>query len=57
MYNPTSNSWEVVSHMITPRWNCIAAVLPNPHKLMIIGGSTVGFEAIATDSTEFAIIE
>ena len=53
MYNPTVNSWEVISHMITHRWNCIAAVLSN-NELMVIGGSTVGFAAVATDSVEFA---
>ena len=53
MYNPTVNSWEVISHMITRRWNCIAAVLPN-NELMVIGGSSVGFAAVATDSVEFA---
>ena len=52
MYNQTANSWEVVSHMRTPWWNCIAAVLPK-NQLMVIGGSTVDFAAIATDSTEF----
>ena len=56
MYNRTANSWEVVSHMRTPRWNCIAAVL-SMNQLMVIGGSTVGFAAIATDSTEFATVE
>ena len=39
--------------MITHRWNCIAAVLSN-NELMVIGGSTVGFAAVATDSVEFA---
>ena len=56
MYNPAADSWEITSHMLTPRWNCIATVLPN-NKLMVIGGSTVGFAAIATDSIEVATIE
>ena len=29
MYSPTTDSWEVISHMRTPRRLCIAAVLPN----------------------------
>ena len=56
MYTPTTDSWEVISHMGTPRWNCIAAVLPD-NQLMVIGGSTVGYAALATDSTEFATLE
>ena len=56
MYTPTTDSWEVISHMGTPRWNCIAAVLPD-NQLMVVGGSTVGYAALATDSTEFATLE
>ena len=56
MYTPTTDSWEVISHMGTPRWNCTAAVLPG-NQLMVIGGSTVGYTALATDSTEFATLE
>ena len=29
MYNPTTDSWEFISHMGTPRYSCIAAALPN----------------------------
>ena len=52
-YNPTTDSWEVISHMATPRCYCIAAVLPN-NQLMVVGGYTIGGE---TDSVELAIIE
>jgi hypothetical protein len=38
-YQPTTNSWEVVSHMITPRSECLAAVLPD-NQLMVVGGRT-----------------
>ena len=38
MYNPTTDSWEVISHMETPRKECIAAVLCN--QLMVVGGFT-----------------
>jgi serine/threonine protein kinase len=48
MYNPTTDSWEVISHMGTPRRSCIAAVLPN-NQLMVVGGITV--------SVEFASVE
>ena len=37
MYNPDSDSWEVISHMATPRYYCFAAVLPN-NQLMVVGG-------------------
>ena len=36
-YIPTNNSWEVISHMVTPRYNCFAAVLPD-NQVMVIGG-------------------
>ena len=53
MYNPTTDSWEVISHMGTPRYSCIAAVLPN-NQLMVVGGY-VG--SVSTNSVEFASIE
>ena len=53
MYNPTTNFWEVISHMATPRYNCYAAVLPN-NQLMVVGGKTDSGE---TDSVELAAIE
>ena len=47
MYNTTTNSWEVISHMITPRRLCLVAVLPH-NELMVVGGDT--------DSVEIASI-
>jgi hypothetical protein len=41
--------------MGTPRYNCIAAVLPN-NQLMVVGGYT-GSKDGATDSVEFASVE
>ena len=38
-YNTTTNSWEVISHMTTPRRNCLVAVVPG-NKLMVVGGET-----------------
>ena len=56
VYNPTTDSWEVISHMATPRCACIAGILPN-NQLMVVGGRTgTGFES-ETDSVEFATIE
>ena len=54
MYNPTTNSWEVISHMGTPRYDCIAAALPN-NQLMVVGGYMSAYGT--TDSVEFASVE
>ena len=53
MYNPDSDSWEVISHMATPRRLCFAAVLPN-NQLMVVGGET---GRSVTDSVELATVE
>ena len=37
MYNSTTNSWEIISHMTTGRRLCFTAVLPD-NRLMIAGG-------------------
>ena len=42
MYNPTTDSWEVISHMRIPRRECFAAVLPN-NQLMVVGGRVTDF--------------
>ena len=54
MYNPATDSWEVISHMRTPRCNCIAAALPD-NQLMVVGGYISTYEK--TDSVELASIE
>ena len=51
-YNPTTNSWEVISRMATPRRRCLVAVLPH-NELMVVGGETFG---TSTDSVEIATI-
>ena len=53
MYNPTANSWKVISHMKTPRFHCLVAVLLH-NKLMVVGGGTPNIWA--TDSVEIATI-
>ena len=53
MYDSTAVSWEIISHMTTPRYNCYAAVLSN-NKLMVGGGGT---ENGKTDSVEIATVE
>ena len=52
MYNTTTNSWELISHMTTPRESCLVAVLPH-NELMVVGGGTPGG---VTDSVEIATI-
>ena len=39
MYNSTTNSWHIISHMITGRMLCFTAVLPD-NQLMVVGGHT-----------------
>ena len=39
MYNPSTNSWNVISHMTTARSRPFAAVLPD-NQLMVVGGMT-----------------
>ena len=53
MYNTTNNSWEVISHMATPRSQCLVTVLSH-NKLMVVGGLTLGDK---TNSVEIATIE
>ena len=50
MYNSTTNSWEIISHMTTGRFECFTAVLPD-NQLMVMGGITAGE---VTDSVELA---
>jgi len=54
MYNTTTNSWEVISHMTTPRSHCLVAVLPH-NQLMVVGGVTSDSRT-GTDSVEIASI-
>ena len=54
MYDTTTNSWEVISHMVTPRFQCFVAILPH-NELMIVGGNSAGYWT-STDSVEFASI-
>ena len=52
MYNTTTNSWEVISHMTTPRRQCLVAVLPHNELMVVGGGTAVGL----TYSVEIASI-
>ena len=53
MYQPTTNSWEVISHMTTLRNQCLSAVLPD-NQLMVVGGKTTGNKWC--DSVEFGTV-
>ena len=53
MYNPTTNSWKAISHMTTPRRQCLVVVLPH-NELMVVGGDAP--KIWTTDSVEFASI-
>ena len=39
-YNPTTNSWDLISNMPTARWRSLVAVLLT-NELMVVGGDTV----------------
>ena len=53
MYDPTTDSWVIISYMATPRRDCIAVILPK-NQLIVVGGWTGGVE---TDSVELATVE
>ena len=53
MYNTTTISREVISHMATPRCRCLVAVLPH-NQLMVVGGFVAGGDK--TNSVEIASI-
>jgi serine/threonine protein kinase len=50
MYDPSTNAWEVVSHIATQRRRCYVAVLPD-NQLIVVGGNTGSDN---TDSVEIA---
>ena len=51
MYNPITNSWEIISDTLTARSQCFAVVLPRLNQLMVVGGWT---NQSVTISVEFA---
>ena len=52
MYDPSSNSWEVISHMATPRSGCYAAVVSD-NQLIVVGGY-IDDDGTTTDTVEIA---
>ena len=58
-YNPATNSWKVISHMPTARYDTLVAVLPG-NKLMVVGGNIRTSGALfgtRTDIVELATLE
>ena len=52
-YNTTTNTWEVISHMATPRHQSLVAVLPH-NQLVVVGGDSLADDG--DDSVEIANI-
>jgi N-acetylneuraminic acid mutarotase len=44
-YNPTTNSWDLISNMPTARYFNLAAVLPT-NEIMVVGGKIVRSDLI-----------
>ena len=54
MYNSATNSWEIISHMASGRYDCFAAVLPD-NQLMVVGSFVTGGSPL-NDTVEFASV-
>ena len=54
MYNPATNSWEVISQMPTARYLCLAAA-PTDNQLLVVGGMTSG--GAPTYSVDVAVMQ
>ena len=54
--DPNSDSWQVISHMATPRCHCFAAVLNN-NQVMVVRGYTDASIPSETDSVELATVK
>ena len=51
VYEPNTDSWEVIGHMIVPRRCCLAAAVVPDNQLMVVGGWTT--DDSFCDSIEF----
>ena len=52
-YNPTTDSWDIISNMPTARYFCLVAVLPT-NEIMVVGGYTNTYD---TDKVEITSIQ
>ena len=50
-YNPTTNSWDIISNMPTARRHCLVTVLPT-NEMMVVGGFTNKWYSSLTDKVE-----
>ena len=50
-YNPTTDSWDIISNMPTARYRCLVAVL-STNEMMMVGGNIWRF--LSTDKVEMA---
>ena len=50
-YNPTTDSWDIISNMPTARYHCLVAVLPT-NEMMVVGGYESSSVAILFDFTD-----
>ena len=55
MYNPYTESWEIISHMTISRSDCFAVVLPADDQILVFGGRID--KSNFTDSVELATLE
>ena len=51
-YDPTTDSWSVVSHMSTPRYLCLTAVLPGD-KVLAAGGFTTASRDLQSETSTY----
>jgi len=54
VYEPATNSWTVISHMLSARSSTLAAVLPG-NQVMVVAG--LDPDANKTNTVEFASVE
>ena len=55
-YNPTTDSWDIISNMTTARCWCLVAVLPT-NAVMVTGGAIgTGRTKVVTDKVEIAYL-
>ena len=52
-YNTETNSWEVISHMLTTQRHCLVIILPG-NKLMVVGGVT---DTAVTEEVQIATVQ
>ena len=55
LYKPATNTWEIISHMSFPRYQCFAAVLAN-QQVMVVGGAVRKYPFMCTNEVEFATV-